>query len=172
MKIKPKSIGKERVAPIRADMLDEEVINPSEVRQFVVEHVIKSDVPTSQNQSRWLCSFFAKVPKSPVEADFETWFIHVELMFHDHVSTEVQWRKILESLLPPASDVVRELGSSAHPRDYMRLLGSAYGLVEDGEEIFAKFLNTNQDPGERASGYLQRLQALLSTAMKRNGVRP
>jgi len=49
----------------------------------------------------------------------------------------------------------------------VRLLQSAYGLVNDGEEIFAKFLNTHQDSGEKASEYLQRLQAILSTAIRR-----
>lgn len=112
------------------------------------------------------------MPKPPGEANFETWLLHVELMCHDHVSVEAQNRRILESLLPPASDVVRQLSSSGHPRDYMRLLESAYGLVEDGEEIFAKFLNTNQDPGQKASAYLQRSQMLLSTAVKRKGIRP
>lgn len=33
---------------------------------------------------------------------------------------------------------------------------SAYGLVEDGDEIFAKFLNTHQNSGEKAK-YLQSL---------------
>jgi len=93
-------------------------------------------------------------------------------MFHDNVSVEAQRRRILESLLLQASDIVWQLGLSGHPRDYMRLLESAFGLVEDGEEIFARFLNTNQDPGEKASTYLQRLQTLLSTAVKRGGVRP
>lgn len=42
--------------------------------------------------------------------------------------------------------------------------------MENGEEIFAKFLNTNQNPGERAFEYLHRLQVLLSMTLKRNGV--
>lgn len=171
VKVKPKTVAKHRDAPTSAEELDENVLSPPEVRRIVVEHVIKNNAPNYQNQSKWLRSFSGKVPKPPGEADLETWLLHVELMFHDQTSVEVQRRKILESLLPPASDVVRQLGSSAHPRDYMRLLESAYGIVEDGEEICAKFLNTNQDPGEKASSYLQRLQTLLSTAVKRGGVR-
>lgn len=172
VKTKPKPTPSRRCAHTSSDDLDDGALNPPDVRRVVVEHVIKNDAFSSQNQSKRLRSFSGKVPKPPGEADFETWLLHVELMFHDHVSIEAQRRKILESLLPPASDIVRQLGSSAHPRDYMRLLESAYGLVEDGEEIFAKFLNTNQDPGEKASSYLQRLQTLLSTAVKRVGIRP
>ena len=49
-------------------------------------------------------------------------------------------------------------------------MDSAYGVVEDGDEIFARFLNTHQNSGEKASDYLQRLQVLLSTAVKRDGL--
>lgn len=52
----------------------------------------------------------------------------------------------------------------------MKLLDSAYGLVEDGDEIFARFLNTHQNSGEKALEYLQRLQVLFNTAVKSNGV--
>lgn len=125
---------------------------------------------TSQSQSKWLRPFSGRAPKPPGEVDYETWCLHVELMFNDGSSVDVQRRKILESLLPPASDVVKQLGYSAHPREYVKLLDSAYGLVEDGEEIFAGFLNTNQNPDEKTSKYLQRVQAVLSTAVKRKGV--
>jgi len=70
-------------------------------------------------------------------------------MFHNNVSVEAQRRRILESLLLQASDIVWQLGLSGHPRDYMRLLESA-GLVEHGKEIFVKFLNTKK--GSRRKG--------------------
>lgn len=106
--------------------------NPPEVQRVVVEHVIKSQ----SSNSKWMRTFSGKIPKPPGEADYETRSLHVELMFNDdRLSVDVQRRKILESLLPPASDVVRQLGTSAHPRHYVQLLDSAYGLVEDGEEV-------------------------------------
>ncbi|KAK0156503.1 Paraneoplastic antigen Ma1 [Merluccius polli] len=145
-------------------------LNPTDVQRIVVEHVIKNDAFTSQSSSKWLRPFSGRVPKPPGEVDFETLCLHVDLMFQDGAHVDVQRRKILESLLPPASNVVRQLGSSAHPREYVKLLDSAYGLVEDGDEIFARFLNTHQNSGEKASEYLQRLQVLLSTAVKRDGV--
>lgn len=151
-----------------SQILSNEAINPPEVQRVVVEHVIKN-----QPTSKWMRTFSGKVPKPPGEADYETWSLHAELMFNDEsLSVDVQRRKILESLLPPASDVVRQLGTSAHPTQYMQLLNSAYGLVEDGEEVFARFLNTNQNPGEKASDYLQRLQSLLCTAVRRGGANP
>ena len=150
--------------------LGDDDLNPPDVQRIVVEHVIKNDTSTSQSPSKWLRPFSGRVPKPSGETDFETWCLHVDLMFQDGAPVDVQRRKILECLLPPASDVVRQLGSSAHPREYVKLLDSAYGLVEDGDEIFARFLNTHQNCGEKASEYLQRLQVLLNTAVKRNGV--
>lgn len=53
---------------------------------------------------------------------------------------------------------------------YLQILDSAYSTVQDGEEIFAQFLNTLQDPGEKPSSYLQRLLFTLNTVVKRGGI--
>lgn len=81
-------------------------------------------------------------------------------------------RKILESLLPPAADIVKHLGPQALPNAYLELLESAYGTVADGDECFAKFLSTFQNSGEKPSEYLHRLHVVLNTAMKRGSVSP
>ena len=165
----PVAVKKKYTVPVspKNPTLSNEITNPPEVQRVVVEHVIKN-----QPSSKWMRTFSGKVPKPPGEADYETWSLHAELMFNDDsLSVDAQRRKILESLLPPASDVVRQLGTSAHPRQYVQLLDSAYGLVEDGEEAFARFLNTDQNSGEKASDYLQRLQSLLCTAVKRGGAK-
>lgn len=168
-KVAPPVVRKKMKKTKILDLSDAE-LNPPDVQRIVVEHVIKNEASTSQSSSKWLRPFSGKVPKPPGETDFETWCLHIELMFQDGAPVDLQRRKILESLLPPASDVVRQLGISAHPREYVELLDSAYGLVEDGDDIFAKFLNTHQNSGEKASEYLQRLQVLLNTAVKRNGI--
>lgn len=66
-------------------------------------------------------------------------------MIQDNLPVDMQGRKILESLLSPASDLVRQLGPHASPRDYVKILDSAYGLMEDGEKIFVRLLNTHQN---------------------------
>ncbi|XP_030578148.1 NACHT, LRR and PYD domains-containing protein 3-like [Archocentrus centrarchus] len=40
----------------------------------------------------------------------------------------------------------------------------------NGDDLFAKYLNTMQDNGEKPSAYLQRLQVMLSTTLRRGGV--
>lgn len=157
--------------PVTQGGPNNDILNPPEIQRVIVEHVIKSDGFSAPSQgSKWLRPFSGRIPKPPNEVDFETWSLHVELMIQDKLPADVQRRKILESLLPPASDLVRQLGPYAAPRDYVKLLDSAYGLVEDGEEIFARFLNTHQNPGEKASEFLQRLQVLLTTAIQRGGI--
>ncbi|RXN37019.1 zinc finger CCHC domain-containing 12-like protein [Labeo rohita] len=68
------------------------------------------------------------------------------------------------------ADVVKGLRPESPPAAYLQLLDSAFGTVEDGEELFAQFLNTLQDSGEKPSTYLHRLQLALSRATKRGGV--
>lgn len=101
----PKSTPAQKpVTCISSDML-----NPSEIQRIVVEHVIKNDTSavSSIQGSKWLKSFSGRIPRPPGEAGFETWCLHIQLMFQDRLPTDVQRRKILESLLPPASDVVK-----------------------------------------------------------------
>ncbi|KAM3849152.1 obscurin-like [Diretmus argenteus] len=58
-------------------------------------------------------------------------------------------RKILESLLPPAADLIKGLRPESPPVAYLQQLDSAFGTVEDGEELFARFMNTLQNPEEK-----------------------
>lgn len=78
--------------------------------------------------------------------------------------------RILDSLLPPASEITKHLGPQAKPSAYLELLDSAYGTVEDGDELYARFMSTLQNDGEKPSTFLQRLHVALSTTMRRGGV--
>ncbi|XP_013879064.1 zinc finger CCHC domain-containing protein 12 [Austrofundulus limnaeus] len=148
-----------------------DLISP-EVQKIVVEHVVKTTEKTSTTHSTLrLRAFSGKNPRPYTETDYETWRSHVDLMMEDlSLSNLEKSRKILESLLTPASDVIRPLGPDASPVDYLQLLESAFGTVEDGEELLVRFMNTLQDHGEKPSAYLHRLQVALSLAVRRGGV--
>lgn len=81
-------------------------------------------------------------------------------------------RKIVDSLLPPAADVIKHLNPEAPSSAYLQLLDSAFGIVEDGDELLARFMNTLQDAGEKPSAYLYRLQTALRVTIKRGGITP
>lgn len=149
-------------------------MNPPEIQKVVVEHIVRSEAvsPHFQSQLR-LRSFSGKAPRPNNEVDYDTWRSHIELLLNDSSVIPLQiTRKIVESLLPPAADVVKGLRPNSPPLTYLQLLDSAFGTVEDGEELFAQFLNTFQNPGESASTYLHRLQVALNLVVKRGGVAP
>ncbi len=103
--------------------------------------------------------------------DYETWRSNVELLLKDTTQSDLyKSRKLLESLLSPAIDIVRHLTPESPLNAYLEILDSAFGTVEDGDDLFAKYLNTMQDNGEKSSAYLQRLQVMLNTTLRRGGV--
>ncbi|KAK7910386.1 hypothetical protein WMY93_015070 [Mugilogobius chulae] len=143
-------------------------LNPPEVQRYVVEHIVKSDDMRSSHRLR---TFSGRVPRPQHEVDFDTWRAGVDLILRDAAISEFQRsRYILDSLLPPAADVVKHLSSDLPAEIYIQHLESAYGTVQDGEELYVKFMDTLQDSGEKPSAYLHRLQVALSLAVKRGGV--
>ncbi|XP_041842148.1 uncharacterized protein LOC121640451 [Melanotaenia boesemani] len=149
-----------------------EQLTTPEVQKVVVEHVIRSSEVISQYHSRTkLRCFSGKIPCPSMESDYDTWRSNVDFYLGDpSMSDKVIVRKIIESLLSPAALVVKHLGPNSSPHDYLSLLDSAYGTVDDGDDLFAKFLNTNQNSGEKPSSYLQRLQTALTKVVKRGGI--
>lgn len=152
--------------------ISQSFITTPEVQRVVVEHIVKSEAPASHASVAFrLRQFSGKVPCPTHEVDFDTWRNSVDLVLQDPDLSDLQRsRKILDSLVLPAANVVKPLGSRASPLAYIELLNSAFGTVEDGDELFAKFLNTLQDAGEKPSHYLHRLQTALTKALKRGGV--
>lgn len=146
-------------------------LNPPEIQKVIVEHIVRRDeFSTHSHFPIKLRSFSGKLPRPNSETDYDTWRSHVELLRKDPTLSNLQKsRKIFESLLSPAADIVKRLSPEATPETYLQLLDAAFGTVEDGEELFAQFMNTLQDPGEKASTYLCRLQAALNLAVKRGG---
>lgn len=147
-------------------------LNTSEVQRVVVEHIVKSTEIASQFHSQVkLRSFSSRTPCPNHEVDYETWRSSVEFYVTDPTISQSQLvRKMVDSLLPPAAHVVKSLGPQATPYAYLDLLNSAYGTVEDGDELFAKFLNTHQNAGEKPSSYLHRLQSFLNEVVRKKVV--
>lgn len=147
-------------------------LNPPAVQKVVVEHLVRtSDLAISGNSPLRLRAFSGRTPSPPNEVNYETWRTSAELLLQDPMVSDLhRVRRICESLLSPAADIVKSLGSTASPSAYIQLLDSAFAPIEDGDELFAQFLNTFQNPGEKPSAYLQRLHVALQTTMRRGGV--
>ncbi|XP_056249671.1 paraneoplastic antigen Ma3 homolog [Seriola aureovittata] len=147
-------------------------LSTPEVQRVVVEHIVKSTEIASQFHSPVkLRPFSGRVPCPNYEVDYDTWRTNVDFYLNDPTVSHSQLvRKIVDSLLPPAANVVKPLGSQTTPHAYLDLLDSAYATVEDGDELFAKFLNTHQNSGEKPSSYLHRLQSSLNVVVRKKAV--
>lgn len=55
-------------------------------------------------------------------------------------------------------------------QELIYLLDSAFGTVEGGGKLFAKFLHSHQDSADKPSEYLQKLQTLLNAVVKQGGM--
>ncbi|XP_030595274.1 paraneoplastic antigen Ma3 homolog [Archocentrus centrarchus] len=150
------------------------LLSTPEVQRVIVEHIVKSsDIASTPNLPCKLKPFSGRVPHPTFETDYDTWRRSVEFCLTDPLLSETQIvRKIAESLAPPAANIVKSLGPKASPNTYLELLDSAYAAVEDGDELFARFLNTNQNVGEKPSDFLQRLHTALNLVVSRNGIAP
>lgn len=159
--------------PTSPPFLNESVLSPPNVQKVIVEHFIRSDATQSSYSQSRIRTFSGRLPKPNGEVDYDAWRTQVDLLLNDASFSDSQKvRRILESLLSPAADIVKPLGTNALPGAYLTQLESAFGVVEDGEELFATFLGSNQNSGEKPSIYLNRLQSLLTKAISRGGVAP
>lgn len=149
-------------------------INPPNIQRVVVEHVVRSSETSSHFATPGrLRAFSGKIPRPNNEADYDTWRTSVEVLMKDPSVSDLHCtHRLLDSLLPPAAEMTKHLGPQAKPSAYLELLDSAYGTVEDGDELYARFMSTFQNDGEKPSTFLQRLHVSLSTTMRRGGVSP
>ena len=78
--------------------------------------------------------------------------------------------RIVESLLPPASNIVWALGNKATAEECLEGLEQAYGVTADGDELYLRFSECFQKDGELASDYLLRLQESLTRVLDGGGI--
>lgn len=137
--------------------LPSDQLSTPEVQRVVVEHIVRSSELGSHIQSHYkLRSFSGRYPQPNFEVDYETWRKSVEFYINDPSIPDSQIvRRIVESLSSPAADIVKSIAPQAPSKEYLLLLDSAYATVEDGDELFARFLNNHENAGEKASDYLQ-----------------
>lgn len=170
--VKPSTATAAPAKPNPATVSTPSELNAPDVQKIVVEHIVRAEDKSAHFYPVLrLRPFSGRPTRHHSEVDYDTWRSHVDLMMKDpSVSDLEKSRKIFESLLTPASDIIRHLGPEAPPTEYLQMLDSAFATVEDGKELFARFMNTLQDLGEKPSTYLQRLQVVLNNAVRRGGV--
>uniref|UniRef100_A0A674PIW3 CCHC-type domain-containing protein n=1 Tax=Takifugu rubripes TaxID=31033 RepID=A0A674PIW3_TAKRU len=147
-------------------------VNPPTVQRVVGQHVMRANEAMSPTHSSFrLRPFSGKIPRPNSELDYDTWRANVDLLLTDPSMSDLhRTRKILDSLLPPATDVIKHVSPQALASVYLQLLDSVSGSVEDGDELLAKFMGTLQNNEEKPSDYLNRLQVALSAVVRQCGI--
>ncbi|XP_028279901.1 uncharacterized protein LOC114447698 [Parambassis ranga] len=167
-----KASGGDDTAATTCPVLTMNDVNPPVVQRVVVEHVVRANEAMSPMHSSFrLRPFSGKIPRPNNELDYDTWRANVDLFLTDPSMSDLhRTRKILDSLLPPATDLIKHVSPQTLPSVYLQLLDSVYGSVEDGDELLAKFMGTLQNNDEKPSDYLNRLQVALSAVVRRGRV--
>lgn len=115
-----------------------------------------------------LWSISGRIPCLNSELDYDTWRANVDLFLTDPSMSDLHNRRnILDSLLPPATDVIKHVSPQALPSVYLQLLDTVYGSVVDGDELLAKFMGALQNNDEKPSVHLNHLQVILNAAVRR-----
>lgn len=124
---------------------------------------------------RKLRVFSGVQPVPPGEEDYDSWMEQAAQMIGEWQCAEpVKRQRIVESLKGPAADIVRFLKVSSPAStaaDYLRALDTAYGSTESESDLMVKFGSTYQEPGEKLSTFLYRLDKILHRIFLKGGVR-
>lgn len=105
--------------------------NPPGLQRYVVEHVVRTS-DASLHASHRLRPFSGRVPRPNHEIDDPS------------VSDLQRTRLLRDNQLTPACDLVKHLSHDIQPEMGLQQLDSAFGTVQDGEELYAKFMDTYQ----------------------------
>lgn len=92
-------------------------------------NTVKSeDAAMCTRSSHRLCVFSGRVPHLQHEVDYDTWCSGADLIMKDPSISDIQRScLILDSLLPPAADIVKHVSLDQPPDIYINQLDSAYG---------------------------------------------
>ncbi|XP_040898696.1 paraneoplastic antigen Ma1 homolog [Toxotes jaculatrix] len=82
-------------------------------------------------------------------------------------------RQLMESLKGPALEIVKAVRArnpDANPAKYLEALDSAFGTAESGDDLYFSFRLMQQQPDEKLSDFLRRLERSLSKVVQRGGL--
>lgn len=98
-------------ATMMSPTISASLLDTPTVQRVVVEHIVKANEASSSQQALIrLRPFSGKIPRPGNEPDFDTWRASVDLLMTDpSISDLHRTRKILDSLLSPAADIVKHV---------------------------------------------------------------
>ncbi|XP_063806993.1 paraneoplastic antigen Ma1 homolog [Pseudophryne corroboree] len=118
---------------------------------------------------------FSGVQPVPTGEDaYEVWKdTAIQYMEEWHCPETAKRQRIVESLRGPAMEIVqatRRSDPKATAQNYLAALEREFGTLEDATDLLYKLINTCQEPGERLSKYLYRLDKLIYRIVEKGGM--
>lgn len=119
--------------------------------------------------------FSGRNPPSPGEEAFEPWVEHATdtLLVWEGVSEREKRRRLLESLRGAALEVASDILSEIPARSMEQCLAAmahVFGDLESPAILRLKCMTAEQQPGERLSAFVFRLEVLLQKAIRANAL--
>uniref|UniRef100_A0A672HLD9 Uncharacterized protein n=1 Tax=Salarias fasciatus TaxID=181472 RepID=A0A672HLD9_SALFA len=143
------------------------------ILQAVGDLLEKMHKPQTEGGYRRLRLFSGNLPVPPNEETFEHWLEQAWLMVEESdCSDKEKRRRLMESLKGPALEMaqsVRDSDSEASPAEYLEALESAFGSAESGDDLYFAFRLMQQQPSEKLSDFLRRLERALTKVIQRGG---
>lgn len=135
----------------------------------------KSTKPSMESGGyRRLRIFSGTVPTPAGEEQLDHWLEQAYLMVEESEgSAKDKRRKIMECLRGPALEVIKAVRLSdpdIPPEKCLEALENAFGLAESGDDLYFTFRMQQQQPGEKLSDFLRRLERCLSKVVQRGGL--
>ncbi|XP_058863391.1 paraneoplastic antigen Ma1 homolog [Acipenser ruthenus] len=126
------------------------------------------------NAYRRLRTFSGSIPTPSGEESFDSWMDQARLMVQEcDCSSREKRKRIGESLKGPALEIiqaVRAANPDASPMDYLEALEHTFGTPESGEDLYFAFRSLRQQPGEKLSDFLRRLERSLKKVVLKGGI--
>ncbi|KAK7889282.1 hypothetical protein WMY93_024842 [Mugilogobius chulae] len=148
--------------------------NPTESILLAVGDLLeKTRKPQAEGGYRRLRLFSGTLPVPPSEEPFDHWLEQAWLMVEEsECSDREKRRRLMESLKGPALEIaksVRDSDAEASPSEYLDALESAFGSAESGDDLYFAFRLMQQQPSEKLSDFLRRLERALTKVVQRGG---
>ncbi|XP_012372906.1 paraneoplastic antigen Ma1 [Octodon degus] len=145
---------------------------PAEMLSYVLDTVLQPLL-----ESVWykkLTLFSGRDIPGLGEETFEPWMEHTSEVVRDwQVPDAEKRRRLMESLRGPAADVIRILKTrnpAISTAECLKALEQVFGSMESSRDAQVRFLNTYQNPGEKLSAYVIRLEPLLQRVVEKGGI--
>lgn len=123
---------------------------------------------------RRLRTFSGVVPTPQGEEQLENWVEQSKLMKEEYDRPEEEKKmRIMESVKGPALEILQAVhfnDPSATSMDYIDILETTFGNPESGEELYFAFRMLCQQPNEKLSEFLRRMERILNKVVKKGGI--